>query len=238
NFGYIVTMMAAIGISYLVYMLQMNEIIKGIIITLIVIFSFYIYNGAVHGMTRDIADDKNPGFKDFFRHLKSSLKISMLFAFIFSSIMILSLLSFDIYRQSTIIFRDAARFLILGSIIIIVTASQYFFPIYFGLDKRFPKMIKKMFLLFFDNPLFTFGLLIISAILIFISTFSIFIVPGFASVPLLLNVGLKLRLYKYDYLEDHPDTKSSKIPWDTLLHEDKIKVGKRTLKGMIFPWKE
>jgi hypothetical protein len=44
-------------------------------------------------------------------------------------------------------------------------------------------------------------------------------------------------MYKYDYLEKNPGDRR-RIPWDALLVEDRERVGKRTLKGMIFPWKE
>ena len=62
--------------------------------------------------------------------------------------------------------------------------------------------------------------------------------PGLTTVLLWANVGLKLRLIKYDYIESHPDANRKQIPWDALLVDEKERVGKRTLKGMIFPWKE
>jgi hypothetical protein len=43
---------------------------------------------------------------------------------------------------------------------------------------------------------------------------------------------------KYDYLEENPRADRKHIPWETLLREERERVGKRTLKGMIFPWKE
>ena len=52
------------------------------------------------------------------------------------------------------------------------------------------------------------------------------------------NVALKLRMYKYEYLEKNPNAKRKDIPWETLLAEEKEYLGKRTLKGFIFPWKD
>jgi len=94
-----------------------------------------------------------------------------------------------------------------------------------------------MFLLLLDNPLFTVGLLIGSLVVFVLSAFTAFLLPGLATILLWWNVALKLRLYKYDHLEKHPDDRRH-IPWDGLLAEDRDRVGKRTLKGMIFPWKE
>ncbi len=45
-------------------------------------------------------------------------------------------------------------------------------------------------------------------------------------------------MFKYDYIEAHPDTDRKHLPWEELLFEEREKVGTRTLKGMIFPWKE
>jgi uncharacterized membrane protein YesL len=118
-----------------------------------------------------------------------------------------------------------------------VLALQFFFPVQSRLDKKFGKILKKMFLLFLDNPLFSVGLLVGAVATLALSAFTALLLPGIASILLWWNVALKLRIYKYDYLEKHPDARRN-IPWDALLVEDRERVGKRTLKGMIFPWKE
>jgi hypothetical protein len=51
-------------------------------------------------------------------------------------------------------------------------------------------------------------------------------------------VAFKLRLYKYDYYEAHPSGKKRRVPWNELLAHDKEKLGKRTFKTLIFPWKK
>jgi hypothetical protein len=71
-----------------------------------------------------------------------------------------------------------------------------------------------------------------------LSAFTAFLLPGLGSIVLLLQVATKLRIYKYDYLEENPEANRRKIPWDAILIDDKQRVGKRTLRGMIFPWKE
>ena len=94
-----------------------------------------------------------------------------------------------------------------------------------------------MFLILLDNPLFTLSLMLTSLLISLLSVLTALLLPGIATVLLLTNAGLKLRLYKYDYLDQHPESRKH-IPWDMLLNEDRERVGKRTLKGMIFPWKE
>ena len=65
-----------------------------------------------------------------------------------------------------------------------------------------------------------------------------FLVPGVATILLFYQVAFKLRLYKYDYLETHPNARPKDIPWADLLYTDRERVGPRSLRGMIFPWKD
>jgi len=45
-------------------------------------------------------------------------------------------------------------------------------------------------------------------------------------------------LAKYDWMEANPEANHKKVPWAVLLAEDMERVGPRSLKGMIFPWKD
>ena len=40
-----------------------------------------------------------------------------------------------------------------------------------------------------------------------------------------------------DYLEENPDTDKKHLPWEDILFEEKEKVGPRSFRSMIFPWK-
>ena len=84
--------------------------------------------------------------------------------------------------------------------------------------------------------------MVLGAILIsLLSVFTLSLFPGVTGLLLWFQVGLKLRMYKYDYLEtidpNEPRNKI-KIPWDTLLATEKEQIGPRSLKGMFFPWKD
>ena len=119
-----------------------------------------------------------------------------------------------------------------------VFAVQYFFPLQSRMDRKFRKIVRKCFLLFFDNPGFSIGMLFGGLVTLVVSLFTALLLPGITAVLLWWNVGFKLRLYKYDWLEQNPGANRKRVPWDALLIEDRERVGKRTLRGMIFPWKE
>ena len=49
--------------------------------------------------------------------------------------------------------------------------------------------------------------------------------------------AVKLIMLKYDYLEENPDVDRKHLPWEDILFDEKEKVGPRTFRNMIFPWK-
>jgi hypothetical protein len=197
----------------------------------------FVYSGVVSSMTSMIADYEKPEFAHFLPLLKATFPTSLLFALLNLVLAFLLQKSFEFYGGMQSFVGTLAYGLLIWVLIAWLLALQFFFSIQARLDRKFGKMIKKMFLLLLDNPLFTVALFIGAFFTLIISVALALLLPGIASVLLWWNVALKLRLYKYDYLEEHPENRRN-IPWDALLTEDRERVGKRTLKGMIFPWKE
>jgi hypothetical protein len=122
--------------------------------------------------------------------------------------------------------------------IILLLSLQYYIPLRARLGGGLKKNLRKSFVMFFDNPGFSIFLFLYSVLTLVISLFLAFLLPGFGGVALAHDVALRLRLYKYDWLEANPEGNRRAIPWEELLAEDRDLVGKRTLKGMFFPWKE
>jgi hypothetical protein len=197
----------------------------------------FVYSGVVSSMTSMIADYKRPGIGDFLPALKATYPSSLLFALLNFAVVALSQLAFRFYGGLESFVGPLASSFIFWILLFWILATQYFYSIQARLDKKFRKIIRKMFLLLLDNPLFTVGLFIGTVLSFVLSFINAFLILGLASILLWWNVALKLRLYKYDYLEEHPEARRN-IPWDALLVEDRERVGKRTLRGMIFPWKE
>jgi hypothetical protein len=197
----------------------------------------FVYTGAVSWMMAQLADYRKPELQELRGVLKATWPTSLLFAGLNLLLVFLLSVAFPVYGQLKSFVGPLASSFLFWVMIFWVLASQYYFPIQSRLDRRFLKMLKKGFLLFLDNPGFTFGLFLGSLLVLALSVFTAFLLPGIATILLWQNAGLKLRMYKYDHLEKHPEDRR-RIPWDALLVEDRERVGKRTLKGMIFPWKE
>jgi hypothetical protein len=193
--------------------------------------------GAASRMTSDIADYKQPGFAEFVSYVKESWANSLLAAVLLAGYLLVVLVAFPFYAT-----RGWIGWLAMGLLfwvtVAALLAAQYFFPIQSRLDRKFRKIVRKSFLLLFDNTVFSFGLMVVGIVVFVASAFTAFLLPGIATIFLWWNTALKLRLYKYDWLEQNPGANRRKVPWDALLIDDRERVGKRTLKGMIFPWKE
>ena len=173
------------------------------------------------------------------RAIQDTYQTTLLFALVNSVYFVILSVAFRVYAVV-----DQQLLGFLGQVILLwvtvgwVLAAQFFFPIQSRLERNPRKMLRKMMLLFFDNT----GLMILLAVgalaTLLASVFTGGILPGLGAILVWHNVALKLRLYKYDYMEQHPEASRKDIPWDALLVDDRDRVGKRTLRGMIFPWKE
>ena len=75
-----------------------------------------------------------------------------------------------------------------------------------------------------------------------LSVLLIGLTPSIGGISIAKQNALRIRLYKYDYLEEHPELKTKKerrqIPWEELIYEDRETLGPRKLRSFLFPWKD
>ena len=122
--------------------------------------------------------------------------------------------------------------------VFIALAVAYYFPLMNLLpgDRPF-KTLKKCLIIIGDNLGFTFFMLIYRLFMMAVSLFTMGLIPGIAGAQLAGQDAMKLLMFKYDYLEENRGADRRHIPWEDLLYDEKEKVGPRSFKNMIFPWK-
>lgn len=198
-----------------------------------------------------IADFRAPSFGLFFSALKNVWKIALAFGILISVVLIL--VRFAVAYYLAMYFKDGS---LLGLIItaalgwfvfVSTIALQYFIPLYFLQENNgFKKCLKKSFLIFYDNVAFSIELFFVNLLLFILSCVTFMIIPGLNGILLSSTNALRLRLYKYDWIEkmseNDPDfeknrDKRNEVPWDELLAEDKESLGPRKLSSFLFPWK-
>ena len=233
NLGFIL-LLALIALSANLLRSTPPALVAALAVGIAILFT---YSGVASWIATQIADYSRPEWHEIWKVLKATYPTSLLFALLNMLLAFLFGVGFPIYGSFKTFVGPLASSFLFWILVFWVLAFQYFFPLQSRLERHFFKILKKMFLLLLDNPLFSFGLLLVSLIILVLSIFTAFLLFGIGTILLCWNVALKLRLYKYDHLERNPDDRRH-IPWDALLTEDRERVGKRTLKGMIFPWKE
>lgn len=199
---------------------------------------FFLYSSAVAFACREIANYQAPTFKQFFGYFKETWPAGLVLGGIYSLHVLILWVAFPVYGAMGNILGLAAIVFLFWASVIWLLASQFYLPIRSRLDTNIKKIIRKSFIIFFDNTWFSLLVGLGTVAIFLVSGFTAFLIPGITGVMLWQQVALKLRLYKYDYLEENPDADRKKIPWTALLIDEKERVGKRTLRGMIFPWKE
>ena len=117
-------------------------------------------------------------------------------------------------------------------------AALFYIPLSSQMQDPFIKTLKKSFLVALDNPGFAVVLLALVFLSVIASGFTAFMFPGVFGILLLLQGATKLRLRKYDYIEENSDADRKNIPWNALLDDDSQYIGKISLKNTFFPWKE
>ena len=185
-----------------------------------------------------VADYGELGLQDIRKALRDGLIPGLQFSALLAALVIILAVAFPFYLGRGDTLSIAALGIIFWSALGALLVLQYYLPLRARLGGGLRKNLRKSFYFVMDNVLFSIFLLVYNVIALIISMFLAFLLPGPAALALNLNVAVKLRLYKYDWLESNPDNLNRKIPWIELLAEDKERVGKRTLKGMIFPWKD
>lgn len=189
----------------------------------------------------EIANFKSVTFKDWLKNFPSVWKDGLIFGLITGILATLGAITIPFYLQMERMIGLFLAALVFWFLFVCVLAFQWVLPIRSLMNNDLKKCIKKSFIIFFDNPGFSLFMFLYTIFLVVLSIAFFMIAPSFCGIVLAHTNGLRLRLYKYDWLESHPDASPAEkkhIPWKELVAEDRENVGPRTLKNFIFPWKE
>ena len=235
NLGFIVLLTVPLLVpSWLVEINVIAALVMQVIGGLLV----FIYAGAISMAARDMANYERPEFRKVLEYFRDTWKSSLVLGLIWAAVVLVVVVGFPVYAGMGNFLGLAAIVFLFWAILIWTLSSQFYFPIRAQLDTQIRKILRKTFVIFFDNTFFAIVVGIGSVLIGIGSVFTALLLPGITGLLIWHQVAVKLRLYKYDYLEEHPDENRRDIPWDALLIDEKERVGKRTLRGMIFPWKE
>ena len=194
--------------------------------------------GGTAEVVKGYADYKKELWEPFAKGIKRNLGHSILFTFVSFILAVIMTFAMPFYLTM-----GNMTALIIGVVMFwLCMLSLFALPFYFPLMTLLPgdrpgKTLKKCFIIVSDNVLFSIFFFIYNLIVFALSILTVGMIPGVAGYMLGAQDAMKLLMYKYDWLEENPDEKGKNAPWAELLYEEKEKVGPRSLKSMIFPWK-
>ena len=180
---------------------------------------------------------------DFFKAIPGALKDGALFGLMNAAVFLISSFSIRYY----IVDSGSLLGFGLGCAIFWVDffyllAMQWFIPIRALMHNNFAKCFKKSFIILFDNTGFSLLMALYNLVLLALSVVCIGFFPSMSGILIADTNALRILLYKYDYLEEHPELRTKKerrqIPWDDLISEDRDILGPRPIRSFLFPWKD
>ncbi|MBR1721433.1 MAG: hypothetical protein IJ727_02940 [Treponema sp.] len=198
-----------------------------------------------------LADFCSGSFGLWFSAIRSVWKIGFAFGFMVSSVILIARFAISYYIS---LYVSSGNYLgllltaLLGWFVLIsAIALQWFIPLYFLQGNNgFKKCLKKSFIIFYDNVGFSVEIFIYNVGLFVLSCVFFMLMPGLNGILLSATNALRLRLYKYDWIEKMAESdpefennrdKRNEVPWDELLKDDKESLGPRNIKSFIFPWR-
>lgn len=189
-----------------------------------------------------IADFKGVHIADYFGALSGVVKDGILFGILIGASVVLISIGVPFYFSQGTLLGIFLGSLMLWVAVFELLSLQWFLAIRSLMHNNFRKCLKKCMLIFFDNTGFSVFMAVHNLVLAVFSVLLIGLMPSFTGITLAQINALRLRLYKYDYLESHSDLKTKAerkfIPWNELIEKDKETLGPRTFKSFIFPWKD
>lgn len=212
--------------------------VASLIALIIGILAVFVYAGGAVGLAKAITNYESLEWAAFFATLRSHAPLSMVLGVLVILHIGLLLVAMPVYTAMNNMVGLFAIAVLFWMSVIWWLGIQYVLPVGSRLPSSIAATFKKSFILTLDNTFFTVALGLGAGVIVLLSFFTAFLIPGIAGVAIWYQAALKLRLYKYDYLEENSGASRKDIPWDALLYDDRERVGKRTLRGMIFPWKE
>ncbi|MDC7245482.1 MAG: hypothetical protein PQJ47_06155 [Sphaerochaetaceae bacterium] len=235
NLGYLVVLGALYGVVEL-FSVSVGLALFAAIVAM-ALNSLYV--AAVNYQTQSLVNGRREGFAHFKEGFAAMFSHAMVHLLVSVVLVTVSIFVIPFYLSYGNLFTLVLAIVLFWVVIIGVFAMFYYYPISIQMPQDGPfKSLKKSLIIVADNIGFTIFFALYQIFLSILSVFFATIMPGVAGLQNAKCVAVSLLMLKYDYLENNPDSQRKNIPWDELLFDEREKVGHRSLRSLIFPWKD
>ncbi len=234
NLGYIAPLLLVLLAGSLAESLTVLSIVVQVLAVLV----FSLYSLGVSAVTFGYSRYQKGGFKAFKEAFKYHIGHAFVHFLICLAIAFVIMFVIPFYFAIGNLFGIVMGMLMFWLIVSFVLAMQFFFPLCFHMEADGPfKTLKKCFIVVADNLGVTMLLLLRNIVDFALTVLTATLLPGLCGINLIRMDTVRILMKKYDYLEENPGSTRKDINWEDLLYEERQLVGPRSLKGMIFPWK-
>lgn len=235
SIGYIVMLLGL----FLAGMVGEYSSILALVVVVLDILLYSFYSLGVNAITYGYSKYQKEGFKAFKEAFRYHWAHALLHAGLCIALLLILLYIIPFYIAAGNMVTMFLGMLMFWLAVMLFLVMQYFFPLCFHMQgDGAMKTLKKSFIVVSDNVGVSLFLLLRSLLGFALTVVTAGLIPGLAGISLSRMDTLRLLMKKYDFLEENPDCTKKDINWDDLLYEERELVGPRSLKGMIFPWKD
>ena len=235
NIGYL-----AIAMAFFYGFVEMGSIspMLSYLVLAVLLLLLSILMGGTAAVTKNYSDYSREAWAAFKEGVRRNIRHSLFFALLLILAVLNVILIIPFYLSYANAFGILISVILLWIELILLLCLPYYFPLMNHLPADRPlKTAKKCFIIVGDNFGFTIFFFLYNIVCAAMSVFTMGIIPGITGMQLAAEDAIRLMMMKYDYLEENADADRRHIPWDDLLYEEREKLGPRTIKNMIFPWK-
>ena len=219
------------------YLLEISSVLFFTLIVVLLLLTC-IFLGGTSNVVFGYSNYEKEIWEPFGRGIRRNLKHSLLFFIVSVILFFIATLAIPFYASMSNIIGMIVSVVLVWVLVVVLFALPYYFPLMNLLPGDRPlKTFKKCFIILGDNLGFSLFFFLYNIIVVAFSVCTMGMIPGACGYMLASQDAMKLLMFKYDYLEEHPDANRRKLAWNELLYDEKEKVGPRSLKSMIFPWK-
>lgn len=187
---------------------------------------------------RDVAVEGTARFSDFPSRWAASWKTSLAFCALWLVLAGGLLFGVPFYNSVNNVLGFGFGVLIAWAAFFAAGLGLYYPGLNAQVEPQVGKLLRKSFLLFLANPGLTLLMALVFVVCVALSVVTLGFFPGIFGISIWLQVCFKFLLAKYEWLEANPEADRKAVPWAVIVAEDMDKVGPRSLRNLIFPWKD
>ena len=235
NLGYLLVLLSLYG----AFSLMTAQVVLAFVLFAVTVGLHAFYASGVNTLAHAMVRGRRGEFSEFLASFKQMWKHALLMWAGELVMLTIALFVIPFYLSLQTVFSLVLAVVLFWVLLILSFINLYYYPLAVQFPQDTPlKSAKKALVLVADNLLFTIVLSVYQVILFVMSIFLATIIPGISGIAVSRSAAMHILMLKYDYLEEHPEADRKHLPWDELLYEERERVGRRSLRSIIFPWKD